>query len=112
MADGDFCKHKHGDLMVWWIPQVPMGAFRVSVATLVEARLLLQTLASYDEFQWKNQIKPDYCNAGGLLVFDAEDKTDSINGSWTDWHSEDGEDIDGYNLEGLRETTPVWEGDI
>lgn len=61
-------KPKHGQLKVWWIPQIPMKAFEVEVETLVEAKLLLDTLAKYDLFQFENRIKPDYANAGGLVV--------------------------------------------
>lgn len=57
---------------VWWIPQVPMKAFRREVDTLVEARTLINVLAEYDLFQFENNIKPDYCNAGGIEVWDPE----------------------------------------
>ncbi len=42
---------KEGDLRVWWIPQVPMKAFRQPVANVEQAILLLNTLAEYDNFQ-------------------------------------------------------------
>lgn len=83
---------KEGDLRVWWIPQIPMKPFTVHVETLAEAKLLLTTLADYDKFQFENQVKPDYSNAGGLKVFEE--------GEWVDWCSDDGEDIDG--IQGLR----------
>ncbi len=80
---------KEGDLRVWWVPQVPMKAFEVNVKTLEAAKLLLDTLADYDLFQYKNNIKPDYANAGGLSVFE--------DGEWCDWyHPETGDDIDEY----------------
>ena len=60
---------KNGDLRVWWIPQVPGKSFYKPVANLVEAKLLLDTLADYDAFQLRHRIKPDYCNAGGLAGF-------------------------------------------
>jgi hypothetical protein len=77
---------KDGDLSVWWIPQVPGKAFRVPVATLHAAALIMDTLAAYDNFQFKNRIKPDYCNAGGLSIFE--------DGAWVDWYDEDGFDFD------------------
>lgn len=82
---------KPGDLSVWWIPQVPMKAFRVSVPDLEGAKLLLRTLAAYDQFQLDNNIRPDYSNAGGLSVWedDGEGGFD-----WCDWYNEDGDDID------------------
>lgn len=39
-------------------------------------------------FNSKNKIKPDYCNAGGLMAFE--------DGEWSDWHSEEGDDFDTY----------------
>lgn len=78
---------QEGDLQVWWIPQVPMKPFTVSVQSTAEAALLLETLADYDIFQYENNVKPDYSNAGGLNVFES--------GEWVEWHDEDtGEDID------------------
>ena len=79
---------KQGALRVWWIPQVPMKPFRVAVESVAEAAKLLQVLADYDIFQFDNKVKPDYCNAGGLEEFDGEE--------WSDWYSEEGDDIDTY----------------
>lgn len=87
-------------LRVWWIPQVPMKAFYKPVENLVEAKLLLDTLAEYDLFQYDNNVKPDYCNAGGLQT--CED------GEWLDWFDDDaGQGIDDYTLEELRGITSV-----
>lgn len=68
---------KQGDLRVWWIPQIPGETFEVAVASVEEGALLLDTLARYDRFQFKNKVKPDYSNAGGLQVYDE--------GEWIDW---------------------------
>ena len=57
-------------------PQVPMNSFHVSVRSVREALLLLDTLAYYDLFQYENNIKPDYCNAGGLEIFEDYDLDD------------------------------------
>jgi len=84
---------KKGDLRVWWIPQIPMDPFYVFVNTPEEAVLLIDAFAKYDLFQFKNNIKPDYCNAGGLQVFDEE-------GDWSEWcgnEDEDPEDIHEYS---------------
>jgi len=76
-------------LQVWWIPQVPMKAFTVDVRDLREAKLLIDALAKYDQFQFKNRIKPDYCNAGGLQRLE--------DGEWYDWYDEEsGDDFDAY----------------
>lgn len=80
--------HTPGDLRVWWIPQIPGKAFRVPVKSPSEAQKLMTVLADYDIFQFKNRIKPDYCNTGGLEVFE--------DGEWFEWNSEDGDDIDGW----------------
>lgn len=74
-------------LRVWHIPQVPMKAFRVEVSNIDEAWKILNTLWDYDLFQYKNRVKPDYCNASGLEYFDEEENT------WYEWYDDDGYDI-------------------
>lgn len=81
-------------LRVYWFPQIPCAAFYVPVRTVREARLILTTLADYDAFQFKNRIKPDYSNAGGLEEFDPTDTTHGPDGSWLEWYNEDDEGID------------------
>lgn len=70
-----------GDLKVWWVPQIPGEAFEVPVATVEQGAVLLNVLAEYDAFQLINNIKPDYCNAGGLMQFDGSE--------WEDWECPD-----------------------
>lgn len=79
-----------GDLRIWWMPQIPMKAFRVTVETPKEAKKLLDTLAKYDLFQLENNIKPDFSNAGGLEVEDE--------GGWSEWYDDDGFSIDEVEL--------------
>lgn len=74
------------DARVWWIPQVPMKPFYVSVNTEEEAVLILDTLAKYDLFQLDNNVKPDYSNAGGLEVLEE--------GNWSEYYDKDDRDID------------------
>lgn len=71
-------------LRVWWIPQIPGTSFTVAVDSVAEGEKLLKILADYDTFQFEHNVKPDYCNAGGLLIFDPDDDTDSPEGSWID----------------------------
>lgn len=71
-------------LRVWHIPQVPGTAFRVSVKSIDEAVLVINTLAFYDLFQLEHNIKGDFCNVAGLEVFEK--------GEWVEWYSEDDED--------------------
>ena len=74
-------KAKDGDLRVWHVPQLPGKGFHVLVDTPKEAQRVIQLLAEYDLFQYENKIKPDYCNASGLEVFD--------DGEWYEWYDED-----------------------
>ena len=74
-----------GDLQVWWIPQVPMKPFTVSVSSVSEGVKVMDILADYDSFQFENNIKPDYCNTGGLNIWCDE--------GWESWYDEEtGED--------------------
>lgn len=79
----------HGDLRVWWVPQMPMTSFDVSVPDLATASLMLDTLGRYDAFQLEHRVKPDYCNAGRLLQYDADA------GEWWDWECPD--TFDGFD---------------
>lgn len=73
------------NLRVWWIPQIPMEPFRVLVDSVEEAKKLLKVLANYDLFQFEHNIKPDYCNIGGLEEFDGKE--------WCDWVDESGDPL-------------------
>jgi hypothetical protein len=53
-------------IRVWWIPQVPGEPFYVPVPDLATGKLLCDVLADYDNFQFENNIKPDYSNVGGI----------------------------------------------
>ena len=84
-------------LRVWWIPQVPMKPFFVSVESIKEARKILDTLAKYDLFQLENKIKPNYTNAGSLEVYDETTK------KWVEWICDIcGEDIDNCECEEVK----------
>lgn len=82
---------KVGDLRVWWVPQVPGKPFEVRVESVAEGVKIMDVLAKYDAFQFENNIKPDYCNAGGITRW-CEDDGDGKPG-WEDWYDEEtGED--------------------
>lgn len=68
--------------------------FEVEVNSVKEAILIVDTLARYDQYQFENNVKPDFCNAGGLIVFE--------DGEWIDWNDEDGNDIDFYLDKGVE----------
>lgn len=63
-------QNKQGDLKVCWFPQVPCKAFEVPVTSVAEGVKLMDVLADYDLFQYKNRIKPDYANMGELVIFE------------------------------------------
>jgi len=90
------------DLRVWWIPQVPGNAFYVPVRNCIEAKLVLNTLASYDQFQFDENVKPDYTNAGGLQRY--VDEGDGP--EWLDWHphpdDDDGDILDPSDMDDRR----------
>lgn len=72
-------------LRIWWIPQVPMEAFRADVDSIEEAKKILNILANYDLFQLEHKIKPDYSNTGGLECSDGKE--------WLEFEDEEGNDI-------------------
>ena len=75
-------------LRVWWIPQVPMDKpFYYPVKDVEQAKYTLRLLAEYDCFEFNNNIKPDYSNAGGLEVEDDRE-------GWVCWFNDQGDDID------------------
>ncbi len=39
---------------------------------------MLLALAGYDDFQFAENVKGDYANAGGLWIYE--------DGEWADWH--------------------------
>lgn len=80
---------KQGDLQVWWIPQVPMPAFHVKVPDVATGVLLLDALAAYDMFQLEHNVKPDFCNAGGLQRYEQDGE------GGFDWFDVDDEELEG-----------------
>lgn len=70
---------------VWWIPQVGnCKTFYIPVNSPEEGRKVMDVLAYYDMFQLQNRIKPDYCNMGGLEMYE--------DGEWVDWYMETDDD--------------------
>lgn len=80
---------KSKKMRVWHIPQVPGARFFVCVSSISEAKLVLATLAQYDAFELKNNIKGDYCNTQGLEVFNKRED------EWVEWADRAGKDIRG-----------------
>lgn len=72
-------------LRVWWVPQLPMmEQFTVEVDSVAEGVKLMKVLADYDLFQFENNIKPDYCNTGGM-----EELQHEMGAEWEGWYDED-----------------------
>ncbi len=88
-------------LRVWWQPQVPMKSFYVYVDTIGEAISVVDLLGDYDYFEFDNDVKPDFSNAGGVEML--------VGNEWEDWEGMHGDnyfdDLDEYiaYLEGLGE---------
>lgn len=78
---------------VWWIPQVPMAPFFYAVDSLSEAYHMIDMLAKYDLFQYENNVKPDYANAGNIQMWDEEDQ---------DWF-----DLEDFEIENMLEEEKV-----
>ena len=78
-------------LRVWHIAQVPAETdkdiFRVEVKNVSEAKLILNTLWNYDNFQFERKIKPDFSNVSGLEYFNEETN------EWEEYEDETGDDI-------------------
>lgn len=76
-------KYNQGDMRVWWIPQVGISTepFYVPVKSIEHGAQILNVLAEYDAYQFIENIKGDYANAGGISVYD--------DGEWYDYENED-----------------------
>jgi len=61
-----------GDLQVWYVPQLPMPAFKVSAPDLPTAVLLLDTLGRFSLFEYENRVKPDYADMGGISRWESD----------------------------------------
>ena len=83
-------------MRVWWIPQFGMlgDPFYIPIKTVEEGKKFLDVLSAYDIYQLDNKIKPDFCNTGGIEIFDEEGEY------WYEWDLDTDtnyyEDIDEY----------------
>jgi hypothetical protein len=98
----------HGTMQVWHVAQMPCPAFFVTVDTLIAARFVLNLLAIYDEFQFENNIKPDYSSAGGLRIWDDTLTPDDDGEQWTEWYDTEGRELGELTDEELD--IVKWEG--
>lgn len=81
---------KPDDLVVWYIPQVPMKAFRYPAPDLNTAVLMLDALCRFSLFEFDNNVKPDFSSAAGISRWE----TDGEGGF--DWY-----DVDDFELRDL-----------
>jgi len=65
---------------------MPCPAFYVPVDSPEHALTIISLLADYDDFQYRNYIKPDYSSAAGLEVYE--------DGEWVTWYDDEGRDFD------------------
>lgn len=85
-------------LRVWHIPQVPGDAFHFAVNSIPEGKRVLDLLADYDQFQFDQGVKGDYCNAGGIEEF--------IDGEWIEIE----DDPTDEEIEAAKERHPAGKG--
>ena len=71
-------------MRVWWKPQIDCKSFYIPVGSPEEAKKIMDILAAYDQFQFMNNIKPDFCNISGLEIWDEDEQ------EWFDWEFDDG----------------------
>lgn len=101
---------KNQAMRVWWMPQVGIDceSFYVPVESVEEAKKIMDVLAYYDCYQMNNDIKGDYCNTGGVEVWDSEAN------EWTDWYYEDEDnyfdDVNEY-IEAMSDKRDKLDGD-
>jgi hypothetical protein len=85
------------NLRVWWKSTFPGTAFYFSVASLLEAKILLTALPEYDWFLYDNHLRGNYSNCGGLQMWNESTQ------EWEEWWDEENRDIVDFSLEELRQ---------
>lgn len=75
-------------LKVWYIPQV--GAvnkpYEVIVPNIATAKIVMDSLTGLSNYEFENEIKPDYADAIGLSRYE-DDGTGNL--EWIDWEVEE-----------------------
>lgn len=77
------------EIEFWWVPQVPMTSFSYPVPSIAHGRMLEDAFAKYYLFQLEHNVKPDYCNTGGIRWKHPA----YTEGEWWDYDREDMADI-------------------
>ena len=85
-----FSEPGRGHLRICHSPQIPCKPFEVFPLSLEEAKKIMDILAQYDLFQFKNKIKPDYSNITTLEMWGEKEK------EWLSWEDDEGREFDEY----------------
>ena len=67
---------------VWYVPQVSMKAFEVECETAEQAQEALDLITNFSNFEFENNVKPDYSDAGGVVEWDETEQ------EWCDYEPE------------------------
>lgn len=75
-------------LKVWYIPQVGAvnNPFEVIVPNIATAKIVMDSLTGLSNYEFENEIKPDYADAIGLSRYE-DDGTGNL--EWVDWEIEE-----------------------
>lgn len=63
---------KPGDLIVWYIPQVPMPAFKWPAKDLVDAANIQAVLENFSAYEFHSRVKPDYADLSGVSRYEED----------------------------------------
>ena len=64
-----------------------------TVSSPEEAKVVIDSIARFVNFQVDHHVFPDHCSTAGLEVWDTEE------GDWVTWYDEDGLDLDEHFAE-------------
>lgn len=62
--------------------------YHQEVSSVEEAKLVIDSIARFVNFQIDNNVFPDHCSTAGLEVWDEEEN------DYVDWYDEDGNSFD------------------
>lgn len=85
-----------------------MEPFWVTVPDIDTGKLVMNTLAAYDLFQYEHNVKPDYANAGGLRYRINPPNSTPAEDDWEEVDVENEEELDYVRcliMESLEEKT-------
>lgn len=89
------------NLKVVHISPFPGESFEYPVDDIIQAWVLLNALAAYDEFQVAKGIRADFSSTQGLLIWDAGEE-EWVEYSANDYYDVGAEDITDLTLDELK----------